>query len=86
MHVFVAIAGTPIDATVDLAGVWGQAWQPAPFAFELSVLLSLAVLVVVSLGVAERLLRRLRRDQLRAKARRSATPVALKASTASLTR
>lgn len=86
MHVFVAVAGTPIEATLDLAGVLGQAWQPTPFAFELSVLLSLAVLVVVVVGVAERLLRRLRRDQLRSKARQSSRPAPLQAGTASLSR
>ncbi len=86
MHVFVAVAGTPIEATLDLAGVLGQAWQPAPIAFELSVLLSLAVLVVVVVGVAERLLRRLRRDQLRSKARKPTRPAPLQAGTASLSR
>jgi hypothetical protein len=72
MHLFVAVAGTPIETTLDLAGVLGQAWQPAPFAAELSLVLGLLLVLVVTIGASERLFRRARRDQLRSAARPSA--------------
>lgn len=86
MHLFVAVAGTPIETTMDLGGVLGQAWQPAPFAAELSVALGILLVVVVSIGAAERLLRKARRDQLRCAPRSAAAATTLVAIKVPLTR